>query len=640
MRTYQRRKSKKQILQSTMDQWKTVNKLVSKTQVKPNELVDGKNIQLVEDGKIQCPRDGQSYYGSSSGTRVTGLFPYYKSDGTRELLRIEGTALQKYGSGTWTNVTGKTYTDELDTQAVLAYDKLYLENGTDDLTYYNGTDITTFTALSAPTISNVTRTGTTGTYTYSYKVTAVSANGETTPSAADSEVANVTELDDSTYMTVTWGSVTNAVGYNVYGRKDGSWYFLAYVEGNGSTTYVDKGQDSPQEFFTPPEGNSTGGQKGTQITLYKDSLFIAGDSDNPSRLYYSGGGDKVEDFTIGGGGGFLDISKNDGQVITGFIVFKDSLIIFKDRSIYKFSFSTSGLPQIEQVNPAIGCIAPRSIVPVENDVFFAGEDGIYTLGNEAGFAFDVVRANELSVPVRSEYQGIDPAYISRISAVYAKQNEQNLVIFSYTPSGSMTNSKALVYDRQRLGWLPTWDNVNANCWASYKGSDGVRHTLYGDDSSGYVKEILSGSDDFGTSIDAYFELKSESFKKSGTNRYKTLKDLDLLLRNPTGTIILKIIVDGIGTELTINLTTVSPSINFGHYTFSDFLFGESFGEGSITTSDENLLRSLKNINLLGRSFGLRFENNSSGVFTLLLAEMTAKPRSMRYRKSDDLVYIS
>lgn len=635
MREYKQNRKKRKILQETLDKWKSVNKLVSKTQVDDDELVDGQNVQFVEDGKIQCPRDGQAYYGSESGTKVTGLFPYYGSDGTKELLRIEGTNLQKYSAGSWSNVSGATYTDELNTNGVLAYDKLYLENGTDNLTYYDGTSINTFTAISAPTISNVARTGTTGTYTYSYKVTAVTNNGETTPSAADSEDANVAELDDSTYMTVTWGSVTNAIGYNVYGRKDGGWYFLAYVEGNSSTSYADKGQDSPQEFFTPPEGNSTGGQKGKYITVYKDSLFIAGDSGNPSRLYYSGGGDKVEDFTIGGGGGFIDINKNDGQEITGLIVFKDSLLVFKQRATYKFNFTTSGLPQVEQVSPNTGCVAPRSIVAVENDVMFAGEDGIYTIGNEAGFAFDVLRTNELSVPVRSEYQSIDPAYIQNIAAVYAKQNQQNLVIFCYTPSGSTTNSKAICYDRQRLGWLPTWDNIKANCWAIYKGSDGIRHVLYGDDSSGYVKEVLTGTDDFDSAIDAYFELKSLSFN-TGQNQYKRLKLLDVVTRNQTGSVTLKIIRDGTATESTINLTRTQPSINFGHYVFSEFTFGDSYGIGAVTSSDEMLLKTERTNDVReGRSFGARFENNQSGKFVLLSVSMRAKPKSETYRRPED-----
>ena len=51
------------------------NTLVSNTQIKDNELVELLDGQLVEDGKVQIPRDGQAYYGSSSGSRVTGLYP-------------------------------------------------------------------------------------------------------------------------------------------------------------------------------------------------------------------------------------------------------------------------------------------------------------------------------------------------------------------------------------------------------------------------------------------------------------------------------------------------------------------------------------------------------------------------------------
>lgn len=639
MRKYNLPRTKQKYFESRQESWiKGENKLVSNTQIKDNEIADCMDIQLVEDGKIQCPRDGQAYYGSSSGSRVTGLFPYYQADGTKELLRVSGTNLQKYVGTTPTNVTGGTgYTTGLNMNGIVAYDKLYLENGTDNLTYYDGSQVQTFTERTAPTISSVTRTGGgAGTYTYSYKVTTVTANGETTPSAAVSQTQNVAELTASIYLTVAWSAVTGAIGYNVYGRKDGGWYFMAYVEGNGTVSYVDNGADSPNEFFTPPEGNSTGGQKGKYISLYKDSLFIAGDTANPSRLYYSGGGDKLEDFTIGGGGGFIDVSKNDGQQITGMIVFKDSLLVFKERSIYQFTFTSAGLPSVTQVNPGVGCVAPRSIVAVENDVFFASEFGIYTVGNEAGFSFDVLRTNELSAKERSRYQTIDPAYIQNISAVYAKVQNKNLVIFSYTPSGSTTNSKALVYDRERLSWYP-WDNIKANCWAVYKGTDGVNHVLYGDDSSGYVVEALTGTDDMGTSIPSEFTLKSVSFKE--TNTYKRLKYIDLVLRKPQGTITLSIIKDGVTTVKTVPLSTIQPSINFGHFLFSKFLFGESYGTGAVTSQDNNLLRTIKQLQDVGdgRSFAIKLENNGTASFTLLLAYINAKPRSTKFRRSLDIV---
>jgi hypothetical protein len=639
MRTYQRTRQKRQLVKSEMSGWiKLLNTLVSNTQIKPNELAEAVDIQAVEDGKIQCPRDGQAYYGASSGDKVTGLFPYYKSDGTNELLRSAGTALQKYVSGTWSNVSGKTYTDGLDTNGVMAYDRLYLCNGTDPLTYYDGTSITTFTEIDPPTISSVARTGTDGTYTFSYKVTAVTAVGESEASEAVSQTINVDKLDDSSYMTVNWGAVTGALGYNVYGRKDGSWYFLVYVEGNGSNSWVDKGSLTPYEVAIAPSHNSTGGVIGKYIAVYKDSLFIAGDPNDPSRLYYSGGGDKVNSFSVSDGGGLIDIAKNDGQKITGMIVFKDALLVFKERSIYKFNFNVSdsdALPQIELINPAIGCIAPRSIIAVENDVFFASDRGIFTIGNEAGFAFDVLRTNELSAKVRSIFQSISPSRLPNISAVYATKNNANLVIFAFTPTGGTYNSQALVYDRERLGWYK-WTNIQANCWAQYYDSNNNLKVLYGDDNSGYVKEILTGSDDFGTAIRGRFRLKAESFKQ--INQYKKLKDLDIVVRKPTGSITVKIIKDGVETVKTLPIATLSPSINWGHYLFSSFTFGDSFGTGVITEQDNNLLKTYKNLNIEGRSFMLEFDNNGTAAnFTLLFAGMSAKPRGERYRRSVDLL---
>lgn len=638
MRIYPQRQRKSNLIVARMESWiKGLNTLVSNTQIKANELSEAYNIQLVEDGKPQLPRDGQAYYGSESGTKVTGIFPYYQADGTKSLLRTSGTALELYNSGSWGTVSGYTYTTGLDTNGCTAYDRLYVLNGTDPLTYYNGTSITSFTAIAKPNAPTVTRTGTTGTYTFSYKISAVGpTGGETDPSDAGTAVANVATLDTNTFMTVAWSAVTNAVGYNVYGRKDGRWYFLTYLEGNGSVSYVDKNQDTTDESVIPMLANYTGGVKGRYLTVYKDTLIIGGDPTYPSRVYYSGGGDKINDFSAGVGGGFVDVSANDGQIVTGLIVFKDSLIIFKERSIYKFAFTTSGAPSLELINPAVGCIAPRSIIAVENDVFFASERGIFSIGNEAGYSFDVLRTNELSAKVRSIFQSINPLYISKISAIYATKSNTNLVIFSFTPSGGTYNSEAIVYDRERLGWLH-WSNIQANCWTQYTDSTGVQRVLYGDDNSGYVKEILTGTDDFGSSIDAYFRIKAESGGE--IERHKILKNVFLVLRKPSGNAItVNIIKDGTTTAKTIMLSLISPAINFGHYLFNAFLFKTAYGTGSITEQNTNMVRRITNINLLGRTFMLEFKNNAtSSRLTLLSVVLEMKPKSSHYYQSGEVV---
>lgn len=638
MRNYATKLRDEERMDIAYESWiRGLNQLVSSTQIKPNEVVEMVDCQLIEDGKIQCPRSGQSYFGASVDSQVTGLFPLYKSDGTRNLLRMSSTSLRKYvNDTTWSSISGYTYTAGQNMNSVTVYDRAYIVNGADPLTYTDGSTITSFTQRSAPTISSVTRTGgSTGSYTYSYKVKAVTDVGSTSPSAAVSATADWADPNSTHYMTISWGSVTGATAYEIYGRRDGFWFFIASVEGNAKTTYVDDGTDTPNEAFPIVDVNTTGGPTGQYIAVYKDSLFIAGDPNNPSRVYYSGGGDQINNFSIDGGGGLIDVARNDGQIITGLIVFKNSLIIFKEDSIYQFSFTSSGLPQITQVTASVGCVAPRSIQTVENDVFFLSRRGVFTIGNEQGFAFDVLRTNELTAKVRPIIQSIDGAYIQNATALYVPSSDFNLYILSYTPSGSTTNTKALVYDRERLAWYK-WTNIQANCWTSYRGTDGVTHFLYGDDASGYVKEILSGTDDFGSAIHGYFYLKGEPFK-NGIARYKNLKDIDVVLRNPFGAITLSVVQDGVETAFDAAIGTISPSINFGHYTLTDFLLGESFGTG-VSSSDELLERSIKNVNLRnGKTFQLRFDNNSSARFVLLYAGMMAKPRGERFRLSEDII---
>jgi hypothetical protein len=635
MRAYPLSIKEPPLMRTDLSSFSGLNKLVSNTQLNPTELSDMVDCQLVEDGKIQCPRTGQSHYGSTSGSKVTGIAGFYKSDGTQKLLRMSGTHLQVYNAGAWDNVSGTTYTNDTNANFVTAYDKLYIGNGVDALSYYDGSSISTFSAISAPTIASVTRTGgSAGTYTFSYKVTAVTAVGETTPSTASLATANTDTLDTSTYMTITWGSVATAVGYNIYGRKDGAWYYMAYVEGGSSVTYADKGTASPQTYFPPPEGNTTAGPVGAYLALYKDTLFVFGDPNNPSRLYYSGGGDKINDFTLANGGGFIDISKNDGSVGTGMVPFKNTLVVFKEDSLYQFSFSTSGLPSITQINPAVGAIAPRSIISVENDIFFASRRGIFTVGNEPGFSFDVLRTNEISARVRPIYQSIDTNYLSKVSGIYATEDNVNICIFAYTPAGETSNSKALVFDRERSAWYE-WTNIKANCWTNYIESDGSTSVLYGDDSSGYVKQVLTGVDDFGSAINGYFKTMAVSF--GALNMYKSLKDVDIILRNPSGNMSVYVLTDGVTTEKSANVYTIRPAINWGHFTFKDFTFTDSQGSGVVNAQTANAIRTFKNLNIEGRSFLLSFDNNSASSFVLLSASLSAKPRSSRFRHSEDIV---
>jgi hypothetical protein len=71
---------------------------------------------------------------------------------------------------------------------------------------------------------------------------------------------------------------------------------------------------------------------------------------------------------------------------------------------------------------------------------------------------------------------------------------------------------------------------------------------------------------------------------------------------------------------------------------SEFLLGESYGIGAITSSDDLVLRTKKNMNILGKSFQIALNNGSSGSrFILLENQLTGKPRSTRWRYSEELI---
>ena len=81
----------------------------------------------------------------------------------------------------------------------------------------------------------------------------------------------------------------------------------------------------------------------------------------------------------------IDIRKNDGDKITGLAVFQDVLIVFKERSIYQVTFDSSGNPTVTPITYATGCVSHKSIVNVENDVYFMSREVCVYFGNEPQF---------------------------------------------------------------------------------------------------------------------------------------------------------------------------------------------------------------------------------------------------------------
>jgi hypothetical protein len=112
---------------------------------------------------------------------------------------------------------------------------------------------------SPPTGLAVTPQGATGAVTYSYRVTAVNAIGETQASAPVSIANGNATLNGTNYNAISWGAVTGATSYNVYAGFGTNEHWIANVVG---TTYNHQAALSSSfatgQFF--PKSNTTAGR--------------------------------------------------------------------------------------------------------------------------------------------------------------------------------------------------------------------------------------------------------------------------------------------------------------------------------------------------------------------------------------------
>jgi hypothetical protein len=131
--------------------------------------------------------------------------------------------------------------------------------------------------------------GTPGTTHYSYRVSALSAAGETVPCAEVTITTGAAALTGTDCVTVSWTPVPGAVAYNVYGRTLGAEKKIATVT---AATYKDDGS-VVTPAGAPPTHNMSGSNSGKQYCWCKitglQSLGLAVGSVNeiPDGILYN-----------------------------------------------------------------------------------------------------------------------------------------------------------------------------------------------------------------------------------------------------------------------------------------------------------------------------------------------------------------
>lgn len=588
-----------------------LNTFQDETLIKDGELTKAKNIVLTVDGI--SPRYGIEHYGGvTAGTRIQGMTGYYKSSGTRELIVCSAGKLYKKSGSSWSQIGSTTFSTSARINFIQARDKLFGFNGVDALWYYDGSSITSYSALTTPGVPTVTPTGTTGSTTYSYRISAFNASGETLAGTAGTTSTGNAALDATNYNSLSWSAVSGALGYNVWGRYStglGETY-LATVY---TTTYKDQGQNEPSLSILPPESNSTAGIIAKKAIFSQSRIFAAGDPSYPSRLYYGGVGSNIGNFSFSElGGGATDIFKDDGAVIRDILPYQGGVLVWKDNAIYRFYFSSSGTPTLEEITRSFGGIAWRGSIHVENDVIFPtkrdGRLAFFSLGNQENYAAGVLRTNELSIKAAPDMEDVNLAYLEYATSFYYN----NILGCAIPQSGNTANSRIWCLDTRFGSWVH-WDDLAPACFAVWSDTDGTQKLLMGSESTGYVEETFKETrSDNGSAISVQWATKAFNQKQFAVVKRYYSPVLQFKDITQSGEIDGDIIIDGVSIEksFTVNQQTGGGG-GFGALLWGEPLLGSAGTNISSDVSADTIAEIYSH--LRGRSIKYEFRSNAAGV---------------------------
>lgn len=640
----------------TWDKWiRGLNTLQSPLNIRDDELSEALNVLLTDEGH-PTKRPGTDNFGNTlNATRTPMLIPHYSKSGINNLLAVkDGFGLIRNDTtGAWATITSAaSWPSSTRYNWAMINNITYISGDLDALTKFDGTYLTRFSTITTPTGLSIAKGASiaSGQYLLSYKITAENNIGETAASSAVTVQVDrnrnqwnfdPTSPNANYSVTLSWSTVSGATKYNIYGVDSGGERYLDSV--TAGLSYTDYGIKTPSVLFAAPTGNSTDAPRGEYIKTFKSSVFIAGDPTAPSRLYFSAGVDKPDSFTLSDGGGWIDINSNaDDGVISGLGVFQDSLVAFKEYSIWKFDFTSSLLPSLGNIRQGLGCVSHKTIQPVENDMFFLGKSiganpAIYTLGNEPNF-LNVIRTNELSARVRPQLTSLVYATYKRAAAIYVN-NKYHLF---YTDGSGNFNNLALIYDRERLAFT-RWDGLNVENPLVWRNSSNAERIIYGDGNDQRVAELSENfGDDKGVAIS--WEIRTKQERNRNPSIWERTKWVNTILSNVQGELTFKFYHDDVATDLNQIVQAQDDDTAFGYWQFGE---GAQFGTTGTdaTSSSSAIARRNFPIHQLGNNtvsnsfgFGIAGTGLTSNLILLSLS-FERKEMSKNFRKIDDTYQI-
>lgn len=258
--------------------------------------------------------------------------------------------------------------------------------------------------------------------------------------------------------------------------------------------------------------NRSGLPKGYYAKWFHNYLFVAKDTSNLNRLYWSSLGDPTAFSTSTD---FVDINPGDSDQIMGLAGIQDELLVFKKNTIWSITgFSgttfTSTTAATQNTNARIfgyGTVAPFSIVPIGNDVFFFSQLGstpvirsLYKTINSVTLGGGVISNN-----IKTTLDSITLSALGKIVGTF----DGRYVYWAIPTNGSSSPNKIITLD--------TWEITGTKTNATYPFT-----TLTGKNASYFAASTIPGHtniyfSDASTTSGLVFKFDSSVYTDNGTN---------------------------------------------------------------------------------------------------------------------------
>ena len=609
---------------------KGLNLLLKPTELGRDELAQADNIMLIGGG-VPTGRWGTATYFTVNATgSINGLATYNNTASlTNELIALsdQGYLAKKNGTGS-TVITGQSYPSGSIVRAEQLGGNTYFVSKDVPMTVYNGTALAVLATISAPTGVTATNfSGASGTFTWSWEVTALGPAGGETIASANVLLPNLPQFLNQTTVDVRWTapSAASLSGFQVYRGLPGFEFLLGAV-GASVTSFRDQGQQSSTNI-APPLYNSTGGVKSQFITKFNDRLLVVSAAE-PNKLLISGRYPNQGRFDWTVGGGYIYVDPDSGQDITGISIQQgsDKVVVFKGFSSYAIQLVVSQSGSFSYLDPvsvpistSIGASNPDTIQIVENDIFYFGRKGLYTVGYEPNF-LSVIRTNEISARLRPYILNLNDTDFKTCCSMYV--NNKYLLSFP-------ARKEIIVYDRERGSFAGIWKMpFGVTKMKKYVDGSGTEKWAIGTDTNQVYTFDASVNSDNGLTITKTLRTNKDSF--GIWNELKIIKLFFSLLRNVTGSVTVNLLMeDRTGATTTIKSFNIVGASTSGKTGWGSNLWGgNQYGKyrGTVVTGTDEFPR-FSQLYKEGRLIQIEVTSNSANSqFEVLNVKMTATRR--------------